>query len=78
MTRHFMIKPTQGVGKHVVIENGNEIASIWFERTRWRNEITTKGKITLHNGRSTDLNGFSYFHDVKRHLTDLITNLETP
>jgi hypothetical protein len=75
--RRFVIKPAPGVGKHIVIENGEQIASIWFERTRWRNEINTKGKLTLRDGRSIDLGGYSYFGDVKRHLTDLITRLES-
>jgi hypothetical protein len=74
--RRFIIKPAPGVGKHTVFENGAPIAEIWFERTRWRNDITTRGKLTLRDGRSTDLSGYSYFADVKRHLTDLISRLE--
>ncbi|CAM6054473.1 unnamed protein product [Sphagnum tenellum] len=76
IARRFIIKPAPGVGKHTVFENGEAIATIWFERTRWRNEIKTKGKLTLLDGRSIDLGGYSTFADVKRHLSDLITNAD--
>lgn len=73
--RSFVLKPA-GVNTHAIYHNGIQIGQLRFGRFRDRvRGIHTEGRLTLSDGRSMDLGGYSYFRDIKRDLPDLITVL---
>src|ERR1051326_3193561 len=75
--RRLMLKPIRGAAfTHAIFADGVQIAEVRFERVNDRWGVRTRGRLTLNDGRSTDISGYSYFADVKRDLPDLLAQLE--